>query len=208
MAELKKCPYCSEEILADAKKCRYCGSILYPEKRDGWITVLKYLVPLLAISYCINLVEKDSTTGQSPMVEAKNNFLSAIRHIPSYSIDKDSLQNIFDTLNLDDKLNLINKITADFSEEIIEGRKAETKAKSIQNQFSSWNGAHINLERTIKTSMNDPKSFEHIESSYIDQGDYILVQTRFRGTNAFSAKVINVVKAKVDLQGTILEVID
>ena len=28
MAETKKCPYCSEEILADAKKCKHCGEYL------------------------------------------------------------------------------------------------------------------------------------------------------------------------------------
>lgn len=28
MPETKKCPYCSEEILADAKKCKHCGEYL------------------------------------------------------------------------------------------------------------------------------------------------------------------------------------
>lgn len=28
MSETKKCPYCSEEILADAKKCKHCGEFL------------------------------------------------------------------------------------------------------------------------------------------------------------------------------------
>jgi uncharacterized membrane protein YvbJ len=28
MPETKKCPYCSEEILADAKKCKHCGEFL------------------------------------------------------------------------------------------------------------------------------------------------------------------------------------
>ncbi|MGD8780647.1 MAG: hypothetical protein PVH88_16985 [Ignavibacteria bacterium] len=28
MPETKKCPYCSEEILADARKCKHCGEYL------------------------------------------------------------------------------------------------------------------------------------------------------------------------------------
>ena len=88
--------------------------------------------------------------------------------------------------------------------------KAESAAirkKSIEDQFSAWNGVHINLERAIKTSMNNPKSFEHVQSGYTDMGDYILVETKFRGTNAFGAIVMNSVRAKVDLQGNILEII-
>lgn len=34
MAETKKCPYCSEEILAEAKKCRYCGEFLDESRKE------------------------------------------------------------------------------------------------------------------------------------------------------------------------------
>lgn len=34
MAETKKCPFCSEEILAEAKKCKYCGEYLDDSLRE------------------------------------------------------------------------------------------------------------------------------------------------------------------------------
>ena len=37
---------------------------------------------------------------------------------------------------------------------------------------------------------------------------YIIVLTKFRGKNSFGGKVINFIKAKVDLEGNILEIVD
>ncbi|BCR26609.1 hypothetical protein [Aquipseudomonas alcaligenes] len=85
---------------------------------------------------------------------------------------------------------------------------AEARKKLIEKQFSAWDGSHMNLERLIKKSMNDPDSYEHDETRYWDRGDHLVVMTQFRGRNAFGGMVRNSVKAKVDLNGNILEVID
>lgn len=85
---------------------------------------------------------------------------------------------------------------------------AEARKERIESQFSGWDGSHRNLERLIKSSMNDPDSYDHVETVYWDRGDHLIVQTRFRGANAFGGIVIDSVKAKVSLSGSILAVIE
>ena len=83
----------------------------------------------------------------------------------------------------------------------------KNKEKLIENQFSSWDGSHRNLERFIKDNMNDPDSYDHIETRYRDEGNSLVVITKFRGANAFGGKVINTITARVDLEGNVLEII-
>lgn len=78
----------------------------------------------------------------------------------------------------------------------------------IKKQFSSWDGSHRGLEKLIKKSMNDPGSYDHEETSYLDKGDHLLVQTKFRGKNAYGGTVLNTVTAKVDFKGNVLEVLE
>lgn len=85
-------------------------------------------------------------------------------------------------------------------------RKEQTKrAKLVESQFTY--GRHIGLEIFIKDNMNDPKSFEHIETRYRDEGNYIFVSKKFRGKNAFGGKVINTVTAKVGFNDNVIEII-
>jgi len=86
-------------------------------------------------------------------------------------------------------------------------RLARERQKRIKSQFSAWNGAHRNLEKVIKKLMNDPDSYKHVETVYWDMGDYLIVQTTFRGKNAFGGIVTNSVKAKVDLDGNVLQIL-
>lgn len=84
----------------------------------------------------------------------------------------------------------------------------KVRQKKISEQFSGWDGSHVNLARAVKNAMNDPKSFKHVETMFADKGDYILVYMKFRGSNAFGATVLNEITAKVDVDGNILEVIE
>jgi hypothetical protein len=84
----------------------------------------------------------------------------------------------------------------------------QARKELIERNFSSWDGSHRQLETYIKESMNDPDSYEHIETRYWDRGDYLVVMTTFRGKNAFGGVVKNSVKAKVALDGSILEILD
>lgn len=80
----------------------------------------------------------------------------------------------------------------------------EHKAR-VKAQFSTWDGSHNNLEKFIKSRMHDPGSYEHVETNYLDRGDILIITTKFRGKNAFGARVLNTVQAKVDINGKVLE---
>jgi hypothetical protein len=85
---------------------------------------------------------------------------------------------------------------------------AEKRAELIRDQFSRVSGYHKNLRWFVKENMKDPSSFEHVETSYSDKGDYLIVKMVYRGKNSFGALVIGSITAKVSLGGQILEIID
>lgn len=86
-------------------------------------------------------------------------------------------------------------------------QKNDPRQIKINNQFSSWNGSHKNLTRFIKKQMNDPSSYEHVETVYWDKGNYLIVKTTFRGKNAYGGIVLNSINAKTSLDGEVLEII-
>lgn len=84
--------------------------------------------------------------------------------------------------------------------------KTERQIK-VESQFSAWDGSHRGLTNLIEKSMNDPDSYEHIETRFKDNGDHIYIITKFRGANAFGGKVVNTVTAKVDFSGNVIQII-
>ena len=93
-------------------------------------------------------------------------------------------------------------------EEALKLARAAERQKQIEAQFSAWDGSHRGLERVVKDAMNDPDSYDHVETRYIDKGDYLIVITSFRGKNAFGGVVKNTVRAKVDMNGNVFQIIE
>lgn len=101
-----------------------------------------------------------------------------------------------------------NISNSDTPTETVEKTPEEKRSDMISDGFSSWDGSHIALTRMIKESMNDPKSFDHVDTKYWDMKDHLIVIEKFRGKNAFGGTVINWVKAKCDLNGNVIKIIE
>lgn len=82
--------------------------------------------------------------------------------------------------------------------------KAEHQ-KKLEAQFSGYDGSHYKFERMIKQAMNDPDSYDHVETKYIDKGSYIRVFCTFRGKNAFGGTVKNTKVADFTIDGSFLK---
>jgi hypothetical protein len=87
-------------------------------------------------------------------------------------------------------------------------RLIEARTATIEKQFSIWNGEHVKLTRIIKENMNNPKSYKHVKTGYFDMGDHIIINTTFRGENAFGGTVTNIAKGKASLDGENVELLE
>ncbi len=94
----------------------------------------------------------------------------------------------------------------DYDKIVAENKAKLERKEKILRQFSAWDGSHSGLKRLVKDNMNDPGSFDHVETTYSDKGSYILVQMKYRGKNGFGAKVLEMVTAKIDIDGNIISV--
>ena len=84
----------------------------------------------------------------------------------------------------------------------------QSREAQLKVHFSSWDGSHRGLTEVIKASMNDPNSYEHVDTVYRDKVDHLIVTTTFRGKNKFGGVVENWIKATVDLEDNVLEILE
>jgi len=144
-------------------------------------------------------------------IEKTKNFLAELKSVPAkeYEKNKNLYQQLSDMHPNDEKYKSKLKFyTAKINEEKEKGKVVAERKKKIELQFNPWDGSHRNLERVIKKAMNDPDSYEHVETMYGDRGDHLIVKTTYRGKNVFGGVVKNFVKAKVSLSGEILQILD
>ena len=55
--------------------------------------------------------------------------------------------------------------------------------------------------------MNDPDSYEHEKTTYLETPNYLVVTTKYRGKNKFGGLVLQESMFKVNYEGQVLEVL-
>ena len=90
-------------------------------------------------------------------------------------------------------------------------KKAEpayARKVKVESAFNKWDGSNDQLVKLVKDNLNNPASFEHVSTSYIDSGsDTIEVVMKYRATNAFNAIVTDEARANVNIDGTVISLI-
>lgn len=80
-------------------------------------------------------------------------------------------------------------------------------SESFQKYLSDWDGSFPPLKDYIKENINDPSSFEHVQTGYIVRDGWVEVKTIYRAKNGFGALVKEAVIAKASNDGKLLEIL-
>lgn len=74
--------------------------------------------------------------------------------------------------------------------------------------FSSWDGSNAVLVKYVKSKMNDPDSFEHVETLVWEgkEPETFIVKMTFRGKNAFGGTITNTASGIVYYDGNVKEI--
>jgi hypothetical protein len=77
-------------------------------------------------------------------------------------------------------------------------KKPQTRKEQVEACLSDWDGSHKGLTDWVKQRMNDPGSFEHVETRYFDQTTNVRLIMTFRGRNRFGGVVTNKAEGNIN----------
>lgn len=98
-------------------------------------------------------------------------------------------------------------LSAEAKKKMEEAKLKADYDKWIESQFSPWDGSHMELVKLLKKNLNDPDSYEHVETKYWDQKDGILIKMTYRAKNAFGGLILQNVTAKADYKTNMINII-
>lgn len=82
----------------------------------------------------------------------------------------------------------------------------EKRAEQIEKSFSVLDGYHINLKKRVIETLNDPNSFEHIETKYWDRDSVIVVRMEFTAKNALGGRTRHHTLAHCTIEGEVIDI--
>ena len=91
-------------------------------------------------------------------------------------------------------------------------RRSRAAEEAIEDQFSAWDGSHRELVANVERRLNDPGSFEHLETKTMRGSNWprtYIVRMEYTAKNTFGGRVRNYILAEISVQnGNIVQVID
>lgn len=74
--------------------------------------------------------------------------------------------------------------------------RTEVEKQGYLADFTKWDNHHYNLVKYVKSVMNDPNSFEHVETGCWRKGtDSVVIKMTYRGKNGFGGVINQDVRA-------------
>ena len=120
----------------------------------------------------------------------------------------------FQSLDNDEKIASLEKELENKSLKKVQKEEIQIEIRNIKQQdfakknISAWDGSNPALERTVKNAMNDPDSYEHVQTTFEYKKDKVIGTMLYRGKNAFGGKVVDKAIGTFDYDGNLLEVRD
>lgn len=85
-------------------------------------------------------------------------------------------------------------------EETPEGGAVAEAEEDIESQLSPWNGSQDRVVAYVKSGLHDPSSFEHLETSWLQGGDFprtYLIIMDFTSRNIYGGRQRSVIRYEV-----------
>lgn len=193
---LVKCKECGEKISKKATACPQCGAP--PKKKTSLFTWLVVVFVGLVVVGVAN--QPPASAPAAPVVltpeqkQAREAALvGELQGIPAVEVKKN--------LAAYRELVTLNPGNEKYPAKVAYYEGQLVRYEQIQGQFSAWSGAHKSIERYVKQQLKDPDSYEHIETGYNDNGDHLLVITKYRAKNSFGGFAVETVQARCTIAG-------
>lgn len=187
-----------------------------PKKTNGCLIVIAVLGGIFILFMIIVFLIMIFSSKDDKKIKDNGNeiFLSSNKpKSQQQKIDSSKLANKkFNYLPDSEKISILNKELEQKNLTKVQKEEIEIEIKGIKElafakkNISAWDGSNPKLERAIKKSMNNPDSYEHVQTTFSYKKDKVIATMIYRGNNAFGAKVLGKVLGIFDYDGNLTDI--
>ncbi|OHX65033.1 hypothetical protein [Flammeovirga pacifica] len=116
------------------------------------------------------------------------------------------VQTLMDEKEFEEARDLIIEIDPKYNPKLLSELSEQINEKEKIASLLDNDGAIIAVVEEVKKKMNDPDSFEHVETSVFEKGKNLQALMKYREINTYGAKELKEVQAKLTKEGEIKKI--